>query len=669
MKNELYSISKIFTERLLRIPDYQRGYAWTERQLKDYWIDIDQLEVGNNHYFGVLTLETVDKKKYNKWDDDLWIIESKSYEPNYVVDGQQRLTTTIILIQAIIESLDENKKLNYTSAEDIRKKFIFESKDNGISRSYIFGYEVDNPSYEFLKQSIFNEISENQGIIQETIYTHNLIKAKNFFQEKLKNLTFEQKEILYKKITQHLLFNIYSMSEDIDVHVSFETMNNRGKPLSHLELLKNRLIYLSTKINADNSEKDKLRKSINECWKTIYHQLGKNKDNPLDDDVFLYNHFMLFFADEIKEKLDADDYRWIFRGYRNDYREYLLEDKFTIKSISKDEKNHNLDLKNIYNYVSSLKVSVEIWFEIFNPDFSKRSDDIRSYLKKLNRIGNQSVLSLIMVSLQKEKDDAKLSKFLSHLETLIFAIKFLDSPYEYSRQDVVFVDLAFKISHDKVDLDKAILELNRFKNEFAYQKVLVNHLTGQIRYNGFYNWRHIRYFLYEYEEHLRITSKQSRHKLYWDKWMEDANDYTSVEHIYPQNPRHDYWKSRFNKYNDKERTILRHTIGNLVPVSNPKNSSLKNKPFIEKIGDDKNSIGYKYGSYSEIELTNSMEWTAKEILIRSVKLIKFISKRWKLNFGNTEDIVKFLKLEFVLEKENLVIINDRIEEKNSKKTP
>ena len=130
MKNELYSISKIFTERLLRIPDYQRGYAWTERQLKDYWIDIDQLEVGNNHYFGVLTLETVDKKKYNKWDDDLWIIESKSYEPNYVVDGQQRLTTTIILIQAIIESLDENKKLNYTSAEDIRKKFIFESKDN-----------------------------------------------------------------------------------------------------------------------------------------------------------------------------------------------------------------------------------------------------------------------------------------------------------------------------------------------------------------------------------------------------------------------------------------------------------------------------------------------------------------------------------------------------------
>lgn len=145
MKTELFSISKIFTERLLRIPDYQRGYAWTEKQLKDYWNDIDQLKIGDNHYFGVLTLEDVGEKIYKKWQDDCWIIESKNYEPYYIVDGQQRITTTIILIQAILEYIGDGKTLNYTSAEDIRKKFIFESKDNGISRSYLFGYEVDNP--------------------------------------------------------------------------------------------------------------------------------------------------------------------------------------------------------------------------------------------------------------------------------------------------------------------------------------------------------------------------------------------------------------------------------------------------------------------------------------------------------------------------------------------
>lgn len=53
MKTELYSVSKIFTERLLRIPDYQRGYAWTKKQLKDFWGDLQQIEKGHNHYVGV----------------------------------------------------------------------------------------------------------------------------------------------------------------------------------------------------------------------------------------------------------------------------------------------------------------------------------------------------------------------------------------------------------------------------------------------------------------------------------------------------------------------------------------------------------------------------------------------------------------------------------------
>lgn len=124
METTLLTLSKIFTERLFRIPDYQRGYAWTEKQLKDFWSDLEQLEIGKNHYVGVLTLERVDEKSFNKWDDDKWIIKSKKYEPYYIVDGQQRLTTAIILIEAIVESLNENEELNYTSVCDIRRKSL-----------------------------------------------------------------------------------------------------------------------------------------------------------------------------------------------------------------------------------------------------------------------------------------------------------------------------------------------------------------------------------------------------------------------------------------------------------------------------------------------------------------------------------------------------------------
>lgn len=669
MKTELYSVSKIFTEKLLRIPDYQRGYAWTEKQLKDYWNDIDQLKVGENHYFGVLTLESVNSEVYQKWQDDYWIIESKSYEPFYIVDGQQRITTTIILIQSILECINNDTFLNYTSPDEIRKRFIFESKDNGISRSYLFGYEVDNPSYEYLKQHIFLEKSDNQSLAQETIYTNNLQKAKDFFLSKLSELKINELEILYKKITQNLLFNIYSMSKEIDVHVSFETMNNRGKSLSHLELLKNRLIYLSTKLPNDFHEKDKLRKSINECWKTIYHQLGRNKDNPLDDDTFLFHHFMLFFSDDLKGRIFLNgEYEVYIRRYKAIYhKEYLLENIFTIKSISQDD-NSLINIRYLYNYVSSLKSSVEIWYEIFNPDHSNRSYDIKFWLKKINRIasmnryGDKVYLTLIMSVLSKKVGDEKVVIFFTALESLLFTFNFIGT-YYIDFDENIFEDLAYKFSNETFDIDKVTSKINDKKNELIQLRISSNKDFKMPKGADFYNWHFLRYFLYEYEEYLKGSSKTNRDKVAWENLLTNDKDYKTIEHIYPQRGRDNYWKQRFDKYTDKEKTLLRHTIGNLVLLSKGKNSSLSNKPFPDKIGNDKNTVGYRYGSYSENELTAHEEWTAQEILIRGVKLIKFISKKWKIPLGDTNDIIRFLQLDFVLKKENLEVKNGKIMKK------
>lgn len=228
MDSQLLTLSKIFTERLLRIPDYQRGYAWENKQLKDFWTDINQIQDGSNHYTGVLTLEHTAKEKFEQWSDDLWIISAKKYEPFYVVDGQQRLTTAIILIQSIIEKIPDSGKINFTSKSDIQRKFIFDSKDEGISRSYIFGYESDNPSYNYLKSEIFKEsVREN---LEETTYTQNLMGAKSFFDEKISKFSEKELEDIYKRVTQNLLFNIFTISNEVKVCVAFETMNNRGKP-------------------------------------------------------------------------------------------------------------------------------------------------------------------------------------------------------------------------------------------------------------------------------------------------------------------------------------------------------------------------------------------------------------------------------------------------------
>lgn len=237
---DLQNLTSIFKERLLRIPDYQRGYAWTENQLKDFWEDLLQLQSDRVHYTGVITLESVPEKIWSKWEDDQWIIEDLGYKPFYIVDGQQRLTTSMILIQAIIESLEEGQIIASQSAQKIKEKFIVLQAEQSIAKSFIFGYEKDNPSNEFLKTQIFNE-SSSKYESKETLYTRNLIAAKEFFAERLQETDIDQIAVIYKKLTQKFKFNLYEISDEIDVFVTFETMNNRGKRLSHLELLKIRL--------------------------------------------------------------------------------------------------------------------------------------------------------------------------------------------------------------------------------------------------------------------------------------------------------------------------------------------------------------------------------------------------------------------------------------------
>jgi len=647
MDTQLQSISKIFTEKLYRIPDYQRGYAWTEKQLKDFWNDIIQLEDGKNHYIGVLTLEKVPVEKFAKWQDDLWIIDSKSFEPYYIVDGQQRLTTTIILIQTITECIAEQDKLNYSTIEEIRKRYIFDSKDDGISRSYLFGYEKDNPSYEFLKRKIFLENSASGYLSEETIYTHNLIFARDYFKKQLNQLSKLEIEQIFKKVTQNFLFNIYSITSDIDVYVAFETMNNRGKPLSNLELLKNRLIYLSTRFPGDESERNQLRKRINDSWKAVYHFLGKNKERPLKDDAFLMNHFMVYFGQEIESDDDLENMpaRRIRMFYRDNYENYLLEKKFSLKNLNECDADGNLKLKiqDVNNYIESLQKSVEIWFGLYNPTLiNDKDDDEIILLEKIYRIGFNHFSPVLLSCYLTENNKTVRLKLLKTLERFAFIGLALSKYF-------VFWDMnmyAIKISKGILTVSEFEKHIHDITEKLLKEKDFLANLTKSFS-DGFYSWNGIKYFLFEYEMSLQRMSKTTKTKIDWFEFSREMEDFITVEHIYPQTPKSDCWKSKFNIYTLKQRRILNNNLGNLLPLSKPKNSSLQNKCFAKKIDNGENQIGFKFGSYSENEISHLQDWTPEEILKRGIKLLEFMEKNWNLNLGDNNQKIKILNLEFM----------------------
>lgn len=186
MKTELLTVSRIFTESLYRIPDYQRGYAWGPDQLADFWLDLEQLDGDAKHYTGVLTLEDVPEDTWRSWDKDSWIIKSRRFKPYFVVDGQQRLTTVVILLTVILEQ-GRPAHLNFTPREDVRRKYIYDSKPEDAARSYIFGYAKDNPSYEFLKTKIFLEDSEVHSPPEQQSIQRIFSMQKNSFKNVSKN--------------------------------------------------------------------------------------------------------------------------------------------------------------------------------------------------------------------------------------------------------------------------------------------------------------------------------------------------------------------------------------------------------------------------------------------------------------------------------------------------
>ncbi|MFK3774103.1 DUF262 domain-containing protein [Pseudomonas sp. NPDC089406] len=671
MQSELKSISKIFSEVIFRIPDYQRGYSWEEKHLKDFWSDIEQLPKGNNHYTGVLTLEPVTEANYSRWDDDLWIITSKRWSPMYVVDGQQRLTTAIILLQGILDQLDDDELLNFTTKADIRKKYIFEPKGTGISKSYIFGYEKDNPSYEFLKQAIFGDHSINHSLPEETIYTKNLRRAKEFFKDKLDKLDRDQLAEIFTVVTQHLHFNLFYIEKDLDVFVTFETMNNRGKPLSHLELLKNRLIYLSTKFDVEEDDKIHLRKSINESWKSVYHYLGKIDSKTYDDDNFLKIHYICYFSKKILNSINQGDYREyaITRQLRNGqvYKEKLLNEIFTPKHLTIDDEKKKLNINNVFDYAKSIKQVISIYYQVAQPEDSTWSDKEKFWVERINRIEDDALFIITVAILLKAKPGKPRESILGSIERLGFLSKI--NSYYFSDVNPTYLAIQFLAGKTTLTTIKKRFDetVSSFCQSPEFNDSIKN--VGKEGGNGYYGWRQIRYFMFEYELELKRLSKTTRQLLAWspgEKAESYSIDHKTIEHIYPQTASDKYWKDTFSDYSIKERNVLRNSLGNLLPVSHGKNSSLSNKSFELKKGSETNQVGYRYGCLSEIQVSMSPEWSAREILRRGIILLEFMEKRWNLQLGDPLKKSELLGLTFVLAKENITI-DDLLE--NTPKIP
>lgn len=630
--SQILPFHQIFNQSIIRIPDYQRGFSWEESQLEELWADLTNIHLANNafHFTGILTVndfsaddfENIKTEGFNVIDGSSSVLMNGiSYKTYNLVDGQQRLTTILILLSQLLSKLNDPAEKAL-----IARKYFYVSDGRN---KYLFGYHVDVPSRNFLIRDIFED-NTYEPELTETLYTHNLAFAKKFFHEKLLGYTQNNVRDIIKKITDRLLFSVLNLSEDagnnLDISMVFETLNFRGKQLSGLERFKNRTLYLLSKQNLRSSQIASRRILVNKTWLQVYKWLGRNPSpkKVMDDDAFLKAFWLLYFS----------NFEMVAKNFKA-YQKNLFEHDFNLLNI---HGNIYLNPNRIRVWLTAMRHSVILWYFINNPyqvdtdpDFNYHyTPTIQRSLLRLNSFPygyGRYMLNLILAVLVKllpaKVEGQELTEQeiidLESIEKLLWAAErhnimcflFYGNKTNYN-QETIFREInKFYTSGSSTSIENLInVILNIRVAHFNWDVVLRNITMGQ----DFSNWDGLHFILKEYEEELSGEIIQGE---------------VSVNLIYPddQSPAVRTFYTDINRFQMPRRRKYSYALGNIFMSNNTHYA----RSFADHKDRIKNARQRGYAVYhSEIELLNNRTWKTTDIIERTDKILNFVVKKWHL---------------------------------------
>ncbi|GAA8167165.1 hypothetical protein NP0155_15120 [Helicobacter pylori] len=588
---ELLNLDGVIEKGVFEIPSYQRGYACQERQLKDFWNDLEHVsKLGDKfHYMHSLTLRELENE-----------FESSAFE---IIDGQQRLATSLILL-GLLAKITQNKDPKYSL---INLEPILSYKYYGLSEAF----------------RAITEEEKDLEAFKTSFYAKNLIDAYTFFKEKISDTPIEALEKMFDALIKKMLFSVVELNDSrIDPFSSFETINNRGKDLSTLELLKNRLHFVAHKI-CDEEDLENLQNEINDTYTRIYHDLRQFEDAHLES--FL-KHFVAYYY-----------------GEKGDFKKRLLEMEFNAHKRYTDNTNFNDEYEKIDDLLFYLSYSSKVWNFLHTLDeksialivddnrklemeITPKTHGLLDKMRRLNALSDNAflhlLLSLLTIQLvgksanEQPYTTKELEGLLEYLERFGFLIygvagkntaknEWIELAFEAFR--------AFRYGEENTAIEKLpTLEKSFFNRQGnSGLELLEESIHSKKNTEKWYQWgKALNYLLYEYELHHNPETT-----LNFDSSIE------SIEHILPQKPDQGY--SAKEKSWAKNPHIV-HALGNLLLIPKNANSSLSNKPFEEKRKE------YLKGSYSEKEVAKNASFGVVQIKERSEKLLDFLIAHYNI---------------------------------------
>ncbi len=600
---ELLTLDGVVEKGVFEIPSYQRGYAWQERQLKDFWNDLEHVsKLGDKfHYMHSLTLRELENE-----------LEDSVFE---IIDGQQRLATSLILL-SLLAKITQHKDPKYSS---MNLEPVLFYKYYGLSEAF---------------RAIMEEEKDLEAF-KTSFYAKNLIDAYAFFKEKISNTPMETLEKMFDALTQKMLFSVVELNDNrIDPFSSFETINNRGKDLSTLELFKNRLHFVAHKI-CNGQKLETLQKEINDTYTIIYYDLRQFQDDDLER--FL-KHFVEYYY-----------------GEKGDFKKRLLEMEFNAHKRYTPNTPFSDEYDKIDELLFYLSYSSKVWHFlhtldekaitlIFNDnkkieiEITPKTHALLEKMRRLNALSDNAFLPLLLSlftiqlvkkSANKQPYTAKeLEDLLEYLERFGFLIYGVAGKNTAKNE---WIELAFqafrayRYGEENITIEYLpTLEKNFFnRHKNSALELLEENVHSKRNTEKWYQWgKALNYLLYEYELYHNPETT-----LNFDGSIE-------IEHILPQKPDQGY--SAKEKDWAKTPHVV-HALGNLLLIPKNANSSLSNKPFEEK------RKAYLKGSYSEKEVAKNASFGITEIQERSEKLLDFLIMRYNIAELVGESAIKDFK--------------------------
>jgi uncharacterized protein with ParB-like and HNH nuclease domain/predicted transport protein len=493
------------------IPIYQRTYSWTEKECRQLWDDI--LRAGQSdhipvHFLGsVVYIEETDSNNTNR-------------SPQLVIDGQQRLTSVLLLLVALANALGDEEPVDGFSAKKITNRYLLDPDENGDRRFKLLLSKND--------KSTMNELMTG-GELPEQVSVR-VQENHAYFQEWLKQGPNVIASIC-RGLAKLMIVDVKLIRGSDNPQLIFESMNSTGRRLSQADLIRNFVLM---------GVEPKLQSHLYEqYWRRMEEGFGQGSYGEHFDGFMrhyltvvtgniprladVYDAYKNYAQEQFAKELSTEDLVRELRGYARYYCAFALGQE------------EDARLRNAFKDIRELRVDVCYPFllEVYN-DYQNDLLDVE-----------------------------ELHQIVRLIESYVFRRAICSVPT--NSMNKTFATFGRALKKDRY-LESIVAHFLTMKSYRRFPKN--DEFVARMQDRDLYNFRSKTYWLRRFENFER-------------KERVPVDDYT-IEHIMPQNEKlSSEWRADLGSNWAVVQERWLHTLGNLTLTGY--NSEYSDKPFIEKL--------------------------------------------------------------------------------------